>query len=264
MLDYCLPTSGLADSGNFRGILKGVSLTPAMGLFLDMRGNQKEDLTIGRHPNENYGREFCSFSRRNQSRVGRRQFVLDSDADVVPVYTQPTILGSSALLTGWNYAQPNQANGRLPTSFGPAADYLNAMVLVPTYHDLNAKLLINNVVTPAATGRTPRVSIGSVTLASPCVVNTSTIHGLKVGDTVKIHNVSGGSFTTNGGAATSINASHVVAEIVDSDSFKVGINCTSLTGIGYTNAVVAGTTVLAPTFGTTANNRHDGFAVGQH
>ena len=40
--------------GNFRNILKQVTLTSAMGLYLDMRGNAKGNLTSGLHPNENY------------------------------------------------------------------------------------------------------------------------------------------------------------------------------------------------------------------
>src|ERR1035441_5746272 len=42
--------------------------------------------------------------------------------------------------------------GRLPTSFSPSANYTNPMVLVPTHHDLNTKLLLDNVVLPQAWG----------------------------------------------------------------------------------------------------------------
>ncbi len=42
--------------GNFRALLEGVSLNPAMGVFLNTRGNQKEDAS-GRQPDENYARE---------------------------------------------------------------------------------------------------------------------------------------------------------------------------------------------------------------
>ena len=193
LVDYCLPTPGLTDSGNFRGILKQVTLTPAMGLYLDMRANQKGDDTIGRHPNENYAREIMQLFSIGLNRMwddGR--FVIDSNANLVPTYTQPSIIGLSKLLTGWNYAQPLQASGRLPTSFRPAVDYLNPMVLVPNYHEIRYdKLLLNNVVSPTATGITPRVVLGSISTGTPCTVNTATVHGLKVGDTVTISNVTG-------------------------------------------------------------------------
>lgn len=246
LVDYCLPTAGLTDSGNFRGILKQVTLTPAMGLYLDMRANQKGDETIGRHPNENYAREIMQlFSVGIYRTWDDGRFVLGSDAGLVSTYTQPSIIGLSKLFTGWNYAQPNQANGRTPSSFSPAADYLNPMVLVPSQHELSSKLLLNHVNSPAATGRTPRVAITSVSAGSPCTVNTTTIHGLKVGDTIRIANVTGGTFSA------SINASHQVTEIVDADSFKVAINLTAGTPT-YTNATVTGAAVTPAAISGTA------------
>jgi uncharacterized protein (TIGR03437 family) len=44
--------------GNFRQLLEDVSLSPAMGRYLDHLQNDKEDLTTGRNPNENYAREI--------------------------------------------------------------------------------------------------------------------------------------------------------------------------------------------------------------
>lgn len=42
--------------GNYRDLLEAVTLSPAMGYFLNTRGNQKED-NKGRLPDENYARE---------------------------------------------------------------------------------------------------------------------------------------------------------------------------------------------------------------
>ena len=247
LVDYCLPTSGLADSGTFRGILKSTTLTPAMGLYLDMRGNTKEDLTIGRHPNENYAREIMQLFSVGINRVwddGR--FVLNANADVVATYTQPTILGVSALLTGWNYAQPSQSNGRLGTSTSPGSDFLNSMTLIPSLHDFNRKLLLNNVVTPAATGTTPRVSISSIATGNPCTVNTSTVHGLRTGDTIVIAGVTSTAFT---GGSAAINTSFQ-ATVTSPTGFTVPVNCTTAAGAAGT---VTGATVLPPTYaGTTS------------
>ncbi len=46
-----------AVTGNFRQVLENVSLHPTMGHFLNTRGNEKEDLSKGRLPDENYARE---------------------------------------------------------------------------------------------------------------------------------------------------------------------------------------------------------------
>ena len=43
--------------GNFRQLLQDVTLNPAMGFYLNTRGNQKEDTRTGRVPDENYARE---------------------------------------------------------------------------------------------------------------------------------------------------------------------------------------------------------------
>jgi uncharacterized protein (DUF1800 family) len=43
--------------GNFRALLEAVTLSPAMGYFLNTRGNQKENAATGRLPDENYARE---------------------------------------------------------------------------------------------------------------------------------------------------------------------------------------------------------------
>jgi uncharacterized protein (DUF1800 family) len=43
--------------GNFRDLLEAITLNPAMGYFLNTRGNQKED-GKGRLPDENYAREI--------------------------------------------------------------------------------------------------------------------------------------------------------------------------------------------------------------
>ncbi len=248
LIDYCLPTAGVPESGTFRGLLKAVTLTPAMGLYLDMRGNQKGDDTIGRHPNENYAREIMQLFSVGLNRMwDDGKFVLDSNANLVPTYTQPTILGLSALLTGWNYSQANQGNGRAPTSFGPAADYLNPMVLVPQQHDQKTKLLLDNVVAPGATGLTPRVSISSIAVSSPagsppCTVTTSTEHGLTTGDTVTIAGVTGGTFTTGG----PINANFQVT-VTGAKTFTVPVCCTVAAG---TAGTVTGPTILAAGFGT--------------
>ena len=256
LLDYCLPVAGLTDSGNFRGILKQVTLTPAMGLYLDMRANQKGDDSLGRHPNENYGREVMQLFSVGLNRMwDDGKFVVDSNANLVPTYNQNSILGMAALLTGWNYAQALQASGRLPSNFGPAADYLNPMVLVPTQHENRyAKFLLNRVVSPAATGFTPRVNISSISTGTQaCTVNTSTPHGLKTGDTITIAGVTSGTFT---GGLTAINAAFQ-ATVTSGTAFTVPVVCTAAAGAVGT---VTGATVLPQNNGSLTGVTSGGIA----
>ena len=138
---------------NFRDILKRVTLTPAMGIYLDMRGNQKGNLTTGLHPNENYAREIMQLFSLGLNRLWPDgTLVLDSQGSLLPTYDQKVVEGVARVLTGWNYAQNSQGSIRLPTNFNPPANYLDPMMLVPTRHELGSKQLLDNVVLPAARG----------------------------------------------------------------------------------------------------------------
>ena len=77
---------------------------------------------------------------------------MDSQDNIVPTYDQNVIMGMARVLTGWNYWQTNQANGLLPSNFFPPYNPTNYMVLVPTHHELGTKLLLDNVMLPAAQG----------------------------------------------------------------------------------------------------------------
>jgi uncharacterized protein (DUF1800 family) len=137
--------------GNFRDILKHVTLSPAMGVYLDMRANAAGSAVTGLHPNENYAREILQlFSAGLYRTWPDGTIVLDSGAAAVPTYDQQVISGMARVFTGWNYSQ--KLNGdRLPTSSSPASDYIDPMVLVPKLHELGTKGLLDNVTLPAAT-----------------------------------------------------------------------------------------------------------------
>jgi uncharacterized protein (DUF1800 family) len=139
--------------GNYRNLLEAVTLSPAMGIFLDMRGNDMGSLITGIHANENYAREVMQLFSVGLNRLWPDgSLVMDSQGNLVPTYDQNVIMGFASVFTGWNYYQPNQANGRLPTNFNPPSNYTNSMVLVPTHHELGTKLLLDNIMLPQAWG----------------------------------------------------------------------------------------------------------------
>ncbi len=143
LLDNCF--------GNYRDILKQVTLSSAMGVYLDMRGNVAGDIKTGLHPNENYAREIMQLFSSGLYRVWPDgSLVLDSTGSAVPTYDQSVITGMARVFTGWNWGQP-LSGGRLPTNTNPSSNYLDPMVLIPTRHELGTKILMNNVVIPAAT-----------------------------------------------------------------------------------------------------------------
>ena len=139
--------------GNFRSLLKAVTLHPVMGVYLNMQGNDKGSIITGLHANENYAREINQLFSIGLNRMWPDgSLVLNSQNSLVPTYNQNVINGFAAAFTGWTYYQTNQANGRLPTGFFPPPNYTNPMVLVPTHHDLGSKLVLDNVVLPPAWG----------------------------------------------------------------------------------------------------------------
>ncbi len=139
--------------GNFRTLLQAVTLHPAMGIYLNMQGNSAGSIVTGQHANENYAREIQQLFSIGLNRMWPDgTLVLNSQNSIVPTYNQNVVDGFAAVFTGWNYYQTNQSNGRLPSNWYPPANYTNSMVLVPTHHDLGAKLLLDNVVLPAAQG----------------------------------------------------------------------------------------------------------------
>ena len=139
--------------GNYRSLLEAVTLHPAMGLYLNVQGNNAGSIITGLHADENYAREveqLFSIGLNREWQDGT--LILNSLDNLVPTYNQNVIMGFASVFTGWNFYQTNQANGRLPSNWYPPANYTNAMVLVPSHHELGTKLLLDNVMLPQAWG----------------------------------------------------------------------------------------------------------------
>jgi len=139
--------------GNFRALLEKVTLHPAMGLYLGMQGNNAGSIITGLHADENYAREVQQLFSVGLNRLWPDgSLVLNSQGNLVSTYNQSEIMGYASVFTGWNYYQTNQANGRLPSNWYPPYNGTNSMVLVPSHHELGAKLILDNVMLPPAWG----------------------------------------------------------------------------------------------------------------
>ena len=162
LLDNCF--------GNFRNLLKTASLTPAMGVYLDMRANDKGNFATGLHPNENYAREIMQLFSLGLYRLWPDgTLALDSAGNPVPTYDQYVITGFARVLTGWNWGQSLQGNGRLPTGFGPSTNFFAPMTLVPTHHELGSKIGLDNVMLPAANAAIAPASVAYTPITTPAV-----------------------------------------------------------------------------------------------
>ncbi|HEY8411957.1 MAG TPA: DUF1800 domain-containing protein [Pyrinomonadaceae bacterium] len=84
--------------GNYKTLLSEITLTPAMGEFLDMR------LSTRTSPNENFAREVLQLFSIGTIKLnldGTPQ--LDAQGNTIPTYTQADVNEFTRVFTGWNF-----------------------------------------------------------------------------------------------------------------------------------------------------------------
>jgi uncharacterized protein (DUF1800 family) len=116
--------------GNYRTLLNEITLTPAMGEFLDMR------LSTRTSPNENFAREVLqlfSIGTDVLNLDGTPQ--RDAQGNPIPTYTQADVNEFTRVFTGWNFN----------TAFAPGIlNFRDPMVpRGGQNHDAGAKTLLN-------------------------------------------------------------------------------------------------------------------------
>lgn len=135
--------------GNFRDLLYEVTLSPAMGEYLDMVNNPKPDPARNIEPNENYARELLQLFAVGEFELnadGSRR--LDAAGQPIPAYDQDTVENLARALTGWTYPpRPGVA-----TRFPNPPHYLGRMVPFAAQHDVAQKTLFGRTL---AAGQTP-------------------------------------------------------------------------------------------------------------
>lgn len=137
--------------GNVRQLLEEVTLSPAMGAYLDMLGNDREDLETGRKPNENYAREILQLFSIGLYRLhpdGSLQ--LDVQGLPIPTYGQETVEGFAQVFTGWTFA--GQDRSREWRFYWPEPDWRRPMEVWPEHHSPGTKRLLDGVTLPAGQG----------------------------------------------------------------------------------------------------------------
>lgn len=129
--------------GSYRTLLNEITLTPAMGEYLDMR------LSTRTNPNENFAREILqlfSIGTEVLNPDGTPQ--LDSQGVPLATYTQTHVNEFTRVFTGWNFN---------PTLLGTGiTNWRDPMVPRPAgqSHDAGAKTLLNGFTIPACTSTT--------------------------------------------------------------------------------------------------------------
>ena len=124
--------------GNYRDLMKEMTLNPAMGEYLDMRRSSRNN------PNENYAREILQLFtiglfQLNQD--GTR--ILDSNNEPIPTYDQTTVNNFTKVFTGWEFCN-NSSNAACPNVTIGTTNYIDPMYIRnPNNHDVDAKTLLD-------------------------------------------------------------------------------------------------------------------------
>ncbi len=140
--------------GSYRQLLEDVTLSPAMGRYLNMVNNDRPNPLKGTAPNENYAREVMQLFSIGLVQLRPDGSVMtDSSGVPVPTYDQDAVIGLAHVFTGWTYPlQP----GATQRTHNPAY-YLGPMVVVPANHDPGAKVILGGTQIPA--GQTPEADL---------------------------------------------------------------------------------------------------------
>jgi uncharacterized protein (DUF1800 family) len=132
--------------GKFSTVLHDVTLSPAMGLYLNMLNSAKPP--AGQIANENYPREamqLFTIGLNLLNQDGTPQ--LDSSGNPIPAYTQAQVQAFARAYTGWTFAS---STGGTPAHFpNSTPNYDSPMALVESEHDTTAKALLNGTTLPA-------------------------------------------------------------------------------------------------------------------
>jgi uncharacterized protein (DUF1800 family) len=136
--------------GNYRDILRAITLNPYMGDYLDMVDSRRTG------PNQNYAREllqlFSVYVAELNADGSKRK---DAQGNDIPTYSEQDVTEIARALTGWTYARLNGA----PLSDGNQVDYVRPMVPNTNNFDNGAKSFLGRQV---AQGATPEQNIDAV------------------------------------------------------------------------------------------------------
>ncbi len=137
--------------GNYRDIIKNITLNPAMGRYLDMANNVKGDPAKNTSANENYARELMQLFT-----LGLTQVNPDGSTLPAATYDQSVVTNMAKALTGWTY--PTAPGARARRANPPY--YFGQMFAVESEHDTSAKTIFANISIPA--GQTAEQDLESV------------------------------------------------------------------------------------------------------
>jgi len=129
--------------GNFRDILEEVTLSPVMGRYLAMLGNQKASRFKGIRADENFAREIMQLFTIGLVQLNPTGVPLRKDGATVSAYTQDNVENLARVFTGWTWGDA------LTFDDYAGDDWRITMKAFRSYHDIGDKVIVNRKRLPA-------------------------------------------------------------------------------------------------------------------
>ena len=122
--------------GNWRNLMKEMTLNPGMGDYLDMRESTRF------YKNENFAREVLQLFNVGLVMLNPDGTVqTDGQNNPIPTYNQTTVGNFTLLLTGWNLCEATLA--QCPNRSPGSPNFIDPMIITnPDNHDISAKTLL--------------------------------------------------------------------------------------------------------------------------
>jgi uncharacterized protein (DUF1800 family) len=118
--------------GNYRDLMREMTLNPAMGNYLDMAISTRQS------PNENYAREILQLFTIGLYMLNEDGTVMtDGQGNPLATYSQNEVNGFTKVFTGWTFCDVG-CSGSLPG----IKNYVDPLVLIPANHDTTDKQIL--------------------------------------------------------------------------------------------------------------------------
>ena len=251
---------------NYRTIMNDVTLSPAMGLYLNMVNN--DNPPSGQHANENYARELMQLFTIGLNKLnldGTNQ--LDSSGNRIATYTQADVDAFALAFTGWTY--PTQAGSTL-VKHNPAY-WIGPMVPFESNHNTTAKTLlpVGGVATVLPAGQSAEADLSGALdniFAQPSLPpfvskeliqhlvtsNPSNAYVKRVADVFVSGSFSGGGVTIGSGQRGDMQAV-IAAILLDSEARRGDALATTNAGDGHLREPVLFIADILRAFGATSD-----------
>ena len=137
--------------GNYRDLLKDVTMTPMMSRYLTFLTSSKENNVTGTAPDENYARELMQLftvGLYEQDEFGIKQ--RDAYGFRIPIYTQDDVSELARVFTGWTLSSNHYDGDGRNNKYFDDKRYAHSFILpirsFDEYHDFGAKIVLGETI----------------------------------------------------------------------------------------------------------------------